>query len=134
MSATLEHTQLDTISAETLAQFIGTTRYYRYTMGLILTDGAAYLAKNGAAWLMDIVASARLVPAVRRAEFECWTLRVDLTKHCAEVVCTDGNGEREANILYRQPVGYTDFPLAELKLYVVADSDPGKVVMLASEY
>ncbi|MDE7548292.1 hypothetical protein PY793_09895 [Acetobacter fabarum] len=134
MSATLEHTQPDTISAETLAQFIGTTRYYRYTMGLILTDGAAYLAKNGAAWLMDIVASARLVPAVRRAEFECWTLRVDLTKHCAEVVCTDGNGEREANILYRQPVGYTDFPLAELKLYVVADSDPGKVVMLTSEY
>ncbi|WP_242401158.1 hypothetical protein [Acetobacter okinawensis] len=45
MSATLEHTQLDTISAETLAQFIGTTRYYRYTMGLILTDGAAYLPK-----------------------------------------------------------------------------------------
>ncbi|NHN82677.1 hypothetical protein GOB80_12175 [Acetobacter ghanensis] len=103
-------------------------------MGLILTDGAAYLARNGAAWLLDIVASARLVPAVRRAEFECWTLRVDLTKQCAEVVCTDGNGEREANILYRQHLDYTDFPLAELKLYVVADSDLGKVVMLTSEY
>ncbi|MFT8723791.1 MAG: DUF6876 family protein [Acetobacter malorum] len=134
MSATLEYTQPDTITAETLAQFIGTTRYYRYTTGLILTDGAAYLAKNGAAWLLDIVASARLVPAVRRAEFECWTLRVDLTKHCAEVVCTDGNGEREANILYRQRLEHTDFPLAELRLYVVADSDPGKVVMLTSEY
>ncbi|QEO18984.1 hypothetical protein FLP30_13915 (plasmid) [Acetobacter vaccinii] len=103
-------------------------------MGLILTDGAAYLAKNGAAWLLDIIASARLVPAVRRAEFEFWTLRVDLTKHCAEVVCTDGNGEREANNLYRQHVGYTDFPLAEQRLYVVADSSLGKVVMLTSEY
>ncbi|NHO57761.1 hypothetical protein GOB86_11980 [Acetobacter lambici] len=103
-------------------------------MGLILTDGAAYLAHNGAAWLLDIVASARLVPAVRRAEFECWMLRVDLIKQCAEVVCTDGNGEREANILYRQRLEYTDFPLAELRLYVVADSDPGKVVMLTSEY
>jgi hypothetical protein len=134
MSATLAATQSETITGAALAQFIGTTRYYRYTMGLILTDGAAYLARNGAAWLLDIVASARLVPAVRRAEFECWTLRVDLTKQCAEVVCTDGNGEREANILYRQRLDYTDFPLAELKLYVVADSDLGKVVMLTSEY
>jgi hypothetical protein len=134
MSAALEHTQPEAITAASLAQFIGTTRYYRYTMGLILTDGAAYLAKNGAAWLLDILASARLVPAVRRAEFECWTLRVDLTKHCAEIVCTDGNGEREANILYRQSVGYTDFPLAEQKLYVAADSSLGKVVMLTSEY
>ena len=134
MSATLEHTQPAAITAEALAQFIGTTRYYRYTMGLILTDGAAYLAQNGAGWLLDIVASARLVPAVRRAGFECWTLRVDLTKQRAEVVCTDGNGEREANILYRQGMGYTDFPLAELKLYVVADSNLGKVVMLTSEY
>ena len=134
MSATLEHTQPEKITGEALAQFIGTTRYHRYTMGLILTDGAAFLAKNGAAWLLDIVASARLVPAVRRAEFEFWTLRVDLTKHCAEVVCTDGNGEREANILYRQGVGYTDFPLAEQRLYVVADSSLGKVVMLTSEY
>lgn len=134
MSATLAHTHPETITAANLAQFIGTTRYYRYTMGLILTDGAAYLARHGAAWLLDIVASARLVPAVRGAEFECWTLRVDLTKQCAEAVCTDGHGERDANILYRQRLNYTDFPLAELKLYVVADSDLGKVVMLTSEY
>ncbi|WP_234395304.1 hypothetical protein [Acetobacter papayae] len=45
MSATLEHTQPAAITAEALAQFIGTTRYYRYTMGLLLTDGAAYLPK-----------------------------------------------------------------------------------------
>ncbi|MBO1326199.1 hypothetical protein K2X14_14590 [Acetobacter sp. TBRC 12305] len=68
---------LDTITPGTLAGFIGTTRYYRYLMGLLLTDGTHYLASHGAGWLLDIVASARLVPEVRRVPFEFWTLRVD---------------------------------------------------------
>ena len=116
-----------------LARFIGTTRYYRYTMGLILTDGAHYLSTHGAGWLLDLIASARLVPEVRAQPYEFWTLVVNGETRTAEITCTTGEGARTPP-LYRQSIPWTDFPLDRISLLVVADSDLGKIVLLPAEY
>lgn len=119
-----------------LAQFYGTSKYYRYTFGLVLTDGAAFLVKNGAGWLVDVIASARLDPKVRREPFEAWSLQVDLKTNAAVVTCTDGGKEgREPVTLFAQDIPRTDFPLESIELYAISDEGLGaKVVMLTSEY
>jgi hypothetical protein len=44
--------------AASLAQFTGTTRYYRISPGHLLTDGTRYLADTASCyWIMDAVAS-----------------------------------------------------------------------------
>lgn len=115
-----------------LAQFTGTNKYHKWWGGLVLTDGAHFLATNGAAWLIDILASVRNVPAIRSEAAEIWKLTVDLEKHSATIVCTDGNSD--TNIHYQQNIPFTDFPLPELTIYVNYDHSYGKVVLLPSEY
>ncbi|WP_249023738.1 DUF6876 family protein [Acetobacter ascendens] len=66
MSSMLEPTHAITSSA--LAGFTGTVRYYRWHSGLLLTDGAHYLAANGAAWLIDILASVQHMPTMREED------------------------------------------------------------------
>lgn len=133
MSETLEPTHAITSSA--LAGFTGTVRYYRWHSGLLLTDGAHYLAANGAAWLIDILASVQHMPTMREEDRQFWTLKVDLEKHAAVVVCTDGDKTGEGEIeLYRQEIPYTDFPLNEAKLFAFREPGMGRVVLLPSEY
>lgn len=122
------------ITPEALARFTGTERYTRYPMGLVLTDGARFLVENGAAWLIDIIAAARLTPAVRAADYEFWSLTLTPDTGGAEVLCTDGDQGPGPVTLYRQQVEQTDFPLREIRLYVQRDETLGKVVMLTSEY
>lgn len=103
--------------------------------GLLLTDGAHYLAANGAAWLIYVLASVQYLPAMRAEERQFWTLQVDLEKHAAVVVCTDGDKTGEGEIeLYRQEIPYTDFPLNEAKLFAFREPGMGRVVLLPSEY
>lgn len=54
-----------------------------------------------------------------------WTLKVDLEKHAATLTCDDGNG----NVVFTKRIEYTDFPIAEVKLY---HSDG--TILLPSEY
>ena len=124
------------ISRSALAGFTGTCNYYRWMGGLVLTDGVHYLARNGAAWLIDIVASVRGIAAIQREPAEFWTLTVHSQTSRGTIVCTDGGkGENgEAVELYRQDIPFTDFPLSELSLYVILDHALGKVVLLPSEY
>jgi len=118
-----------------LAQFYGAEQHHRYTFGLVLSDGAAFLVKNGAGWLVDVIASARLDPKVRREPFEAWSLQVDLKTSTAVVTCTDGGKDgREPVTLFAQDIPYTDFPLESIELYAISDEGLGaKVVMLTSE-
>jgi len=118
-----------------LAQFYGSENYRRYTCGLVLADGASFLVMNGAAWLVDVIASARLVPRVRQEPIESWSLKVDLEKKTAVVTCTDGGKDgREPVTLFAQDIPYTDFPLESIELYAISDEGLGaKVVMLTSE-
>lgn len=108
-----------------LAQHTGTTRWRRHWMGLLYTDGVAYLAeKAGAYWLIDLVASWDTEPVVRRQGFVVWTLEVN-TDRTAVAWATDGNERR----LARQDIPATDFPLPAITLYRTDG-----VLLLPSEY
>lgn len=125
---------LEKITAGDLAQFIGTTTHYRHWSRLVLTDGAMYLCRHGASWLLDILGSVRHIPEINRATYEFWKLVVDLEKSTATIQCTDGGNGASKKVLYTQDIPYTDFPLAEINLLVAQDPMHGKVVMLHSEY
>lgn len=112
-----------------LPQFIGTGSYWIHQPGLVLTDGANWLAESAECyWLYDIIWSVR--PKLEGEGFACLDLAVDLGKHKGAVVIEDGNGRA----LYRQRIPYTDFPLPNTTLYICDGEGGKKVVMLPSEY
>ena len=120
----LEQLGLDTL---TLAQFTGTSAYYRISRRHLLTDGTKYLAEKGACfWMMDAVAS-----HLCEIGTEDWfvLIRVQVSEGRAEMIYEDGNGREHA----RQAIPYTDFPLSEITLYACWD-DEHWVIMLPSEY
>ena len=120
----LEQMGLDTL---TLAQFTGTSAYYRISRRHLLTDGTKYLAEKGACfWMMDAVAS-----HLSEIGTEDWfvLIRVQVSEGRAEMIYEDGNGHEHA----RQAIPYTDFPLSEITLYACWD-DEHWVIMLPSEY
>lgn len=124
---------IEEITQANLSQFTGTVNYTRFMGNLLLTDGVMFLVKNRAGWILDIIASVRFLPKIRNEEKEFWTLKVDLEQHSAVITATDGDKGDGPIQLYRQVIEYTDFPLKELKLYVIEDG-PYKVVMLPTEY
>lgn len=120
---------MTTLTKGDLAQFTGTDHWYLHNIarGVTYTDGVKYVAETaGAYWLLDAIAIAQMTePKVMDEPFQCWTLATDLVKRVAILVCDDGNGK----VLYTQTIGFTDFPLDEIKFYV-AD----RVILLPSEY
>ena len=109
-----------------LAGFTGSETWYRHwTRRLIHTEGVQYLAKQaGAYWLVDLVASWCQHPAILGQDFVVWHLRVN-DDRSAEACATDGNdGE-----LVRQSLSFTDFPLAQIELYLTDNT-----LLLPSEY
>lgn len=113
--------------AISLRQFTGTENYYRVYPKLVITDGVRYLASKASCyWLITAIYS--YLP--RRAvieEFVVATLSV--TENTAELVIDDGNG----NVIAKQAIEYTDFPLSKIKLYCVFENDCW-VLLLPSEY
>jgi hypothetical protein len=114
-----------------LRNFTGTENYYRYLFGLKLTDGVKFLAdnaSNGAYWLLDVIGSHQMTPKVRKYlqtdNFQTWKLKKNDKGGC-RVQCEDGNG----NVITRQDIEYTDFPLDEITLYLIDG-----VLLLTSEY
>lgn len=111
-----------------LAQFSGTTRYYQHWLRrFVYTDGVHYVAESGAHWLVDAIASHQpellLDPMLQ--QFQHWILKVDLNNQNAQLIC-----ERDSdNVVLTQDIAFTDFPLDEIRFYVVS-----KVLMLPSEY
>ena len=120
----LKQLGLDTL---TLAQFTGTSAYYRISRRHLLTDGTKYLAEKGACfWMMDAVAS-----HLSEIGTEDWfvLIRVQVLEGRAVMIYEDGNGGEHA----RQAIPYTDFPLSEITLYACWDQEHW-VIMLPSEY
>ena len=110
-----------------LQQFIGSEVFYKHWLGIRYTDGVKYLANEaGAYWLIDAIAShqdRKLLSNPRLREFQIWRLVVENSS--ATLICSlDTDIE-----VRRQQIPYTDFPLPEIKLYLV-----DKVLMLPSEY
>lgn len=112
-----------------LAHFSGSLQFYRHWLPRILmTEGVHYVTENGAAWLVDVVASVQHGPEVRGESFQVWKLRVKDGK--GKVTCTDGNGK----MLYVQHIPGTDYPHEELTLWAAANEQGGITVMLPGEY
>jgi hypothetical protein len=114
-------------TAQDLAQFTGTNCYYRISKQHLLTDGTQYLAElAGCCWIMDAIASH--VTEIGTADWFV-VVRIQVIDHGAMMRYEDGNGRE----LARQAIPYTDFPLANLTLYAVWDTEHW-VIMLPSEY
>lgn len=93
---------------------------------MLYTDGIRYMInKAGAYWLIDEIAFQQYHPRVKTGEFQVWVLGVDLDQSTGSLRCEDGNDR----LLCSKQIPFTDFPLAEIKIYV---SD--NVILLPSEY
>lgn len=123
-----------------LRQFTGSDNYIKWSILFrrhYLTDGTNYLAKTaGCYWLMDIIAShhAKAMKYPRLQQMQIWILKVKGSE--AKIQCWEDTGEGEKPKI-TQKIPFTDFPLDELKLYVMPQEINGVlswVIMLPSEY
>ncbi|MFM7659235.1 MAG: DUF6876 family protein [Betaproteobacteria bacterium] len=115
------------LTAQDLAQFTGTTCYYRIGTQHLLTEDTHYLAeKAGCYWVMDAVASH--LAEIGTADWFI-VVRMEVEDQQAILLYEDGNGRE----LARQAIPYTDFPLHNLTLYAVWDTEHW-VIMLPGEY
>lgn len=109
----------------------GTGQYHRCGR-LTITDGVkAVCEAAGAFWFLDIIASYQNDSRVRNDEmlqgFQFWNLKVDLKEGTAVASL-----ERDSNdVVLTQKIPYTDFPLAELKMYYAPAEG---IVCLPNEY
>jgi hypothetical protein len=94
------------LTAQDLAQFTGTTRYYRIGRQHLLTDGNQYLAEQaGCYWIMDAVSSH--VTEIGTVDWFV-VVRIEVENHQAVMRYEDGNGRE----LACQAIPHTDFPVA----------------------
>lgn len=115
------------LTQDELSGFIGTENYYRHSLNrsLLYTDGVKFLAERaGAYWLIDAIAIANALPALKAEPFQSWKLTVSPGKS-GLLVCEDGNSRS----LWTERMQYTDFPLPEITLFCTDN-----VLMLTSEY
>ena len=116
--------------SDNLSQFIGTEHWHRFSPlfpKFLLTDGTKYLAeKAGAYWLMDAIAShvrsyksAGFAIVTLKKKGDLWVLRIS----------DDDPGQTLAS----QVIEFSDFPLDEIKLYVIDDGTDW-TILLPSEY
>ena len=104
----------------------GTTAYHRFHPSdnyPVITDGVLALAEaTGCFWFIDIIGiyqgNKKLDP-----HFQVWELKV-LSDARAIV-----RGYNDKNLVIQQEIPYTNFPLDELKLYLI-----DKVILLPAEY
>lgn len=115
---------------QALRQFTGTEAWHRHAPKVLLTDGTKYLAEEcGAYWLMDVIASH--IPSIPKDEtFTVAQLTVNPMNKAFFTLADDSPATK---IYANQSISYTDFPLDEVKLYVIREGDEW-VILLPSEY
>lgn len=116
-----------------LAHFTGGENFTRHGLvrPMLMTEGVVFLAEAAVAhWLTDAIASYLHDARAKREEFQVWQLSVDGITRRAVLSMTDGNS---AKPIITQALAYTDFPLDEITLWLVASGDH-RVLMLPSEY
>ena len=105
----------------------GTSAYYRFSPfgGYpVATDGIIALAEAAVCyWILDIIGSyqtdKRLDP-----NFQVWKLEVNRENDSAVI-----RGYNDTELIITQEIPYTDFPLEEVKLFLMDG-----VILLPSEY
>ena len=116
-----------------LAHFTGSETFTRHSLArsLLMTEGVAFLAQHAHAhWLTDAIASYLDDARARREEFQAWRLDVDAATRRATLTMTNGNSTTP---IITQALDYTDFPLGEITLWLVASGNH-RVLMLPQEY
>ena len=107
-----------------LNQFNGTENYYQYWLGFKYTDGVKYLADIGKCyWLLDIIGSYQ--PKMKKYSIQIWELKVNDDKKAIVTMRED----TDSPIKVKQKLDYTDFPVKEIKLFLI-----NGVLILPSEY
>lgn len=115
-----------------LANYYGTLGYLRHRIvpvgpGLLLTDGARYVAEEaGAYWLMDKVLLNAKDWLLEGDGFCSVELLVKDSK--GKLIVEDGDG----GLLHDEDIEYTDFPEPGIRFFLQDGSEP--VLMLQSEY
>lgn len=98
------------------AHCTGTDNYYSHPLAkrYHYTDGVKLVAELGRAyWLIDSIMLKQHLRIVSDQEFQVWKLDNDIENHRATLTCDDGDG----NVVYREMIEFTDFPLNEIKFY-----------------
>ena len=110
-----------------LAHCVGGDEYYRYSLGMLYTDGVKELADHAECyWLLDAIAvhQPKLRQNPRLRDFQLWLLVVGneheliKPKHSAVLTCWEDTPVLGVKPAVSQEIEYTDFPLPEMKLYV----------------
>ncbi|MBD2278859.1 DUF6876 family protein [Aphanizomenon flos-aquae] len=126
---------------QSLKHFTSTDNYYRHLLSICHTDGIQYLAQEAQCyWLIDVIAShqtKKLLADQMLKDFQLWLLVVgdshEFIKpkphHQAVVTCWGDTPDPEITPYIRQDIEFTDFPLPEIKLFLVQG-----VLMLPGEY
>ena len=116
------------LDSMTLAQFTGSTNFYRHGLvrEVLYTEGLEYVAEAaGAYWLLDEIALAqRYIIPVKAEDFQVWDLKVGVNQS-AMLICDDGNGRE----VYAKQIPFTDFPEPGIRFYYA-----NWVIHLPSEY
>jgi len=104
-----------------LNQYYGSLQYHKGWLNVNLTDGVAYICKNGYTWLMtDSISVIKTLPKIlkylEKQNFLVVKLNTNLQEHKAVMTIEDGNN----NILY---------DLENLVMYY-----QNNVMMLSGEY
>lgn len=119
----------------TLPNFTGTTRYFRHFTGVLMTEGAHFVAESCEAfWLMDHIASMQQEPQFASEEFQHWTLTSQAGRDGKgfQLRATDGNDHE----LAVQNVAFSDFPLDSIEFFVEGEGtrESPRVILLPSEH
>ena len=111
-----------------LAQFTGTTQYYRILPTFVVTDGVKYLMDHAECYWLAQLYGLHLVD-INFNDEPFTVLKLKRVGEGARIVIEDGNG----NTLSYQGLDYTDFPMDEITLFA-SWSGEFWVAMLPSEY
>lgn len=113
---------------QSLAQFIGTERYYTHNtpfLNIHYTDGVKFLVETCKAyWMLDVITSYQITANVRREAFQVHEFKSD-GKGGMNYTLEDGNN----NAIAKQHIPATDFPLDNITIWY-----SGKVAYLPSEH
>ena len=105
----------------------GTSQYHRFShlpSFPVITDGVLAVAEAaGCYWLLDVIGSYQYDPRLDKY-FQVWKLEVNREANSGVV-----RGYNDTTLIITQDIPYTDFPLDEIKLYLI-----DRIILLPNEY
>lgn len=112
-----------------LKKFAGTESYYKSTFNkMLLTEGIHFLRENAKCyWLIDIIESVQHIEKIKKnTDFIVWIIE---KKGKGAMISAWNDTPYKSDLLYKQEIFYTDFPLEQLEFYQC-----GNILLLKSEY